>query len=75
MKQGLLKMWYPDATDATQNLTEGLDAYYDEKAGVWVFPGEDRSSSTDPAAGPPPTGRPMTSPYSDTGATGGKWMQ
>lgn len=42
----------PDAT--TADLGEGMQAYYDEKRKVWVFPGEDPDEVAKPI-GPPPT--------------------
>jgi hypothetical protein len=42
----------PDAT--TADLGEGMQAYYDEKRKVWVFPGDDPDDVAKPI-GPPPT--------------------
>jgi hypothetical protein len=50
---GRIKTWVnPDATQA--DLGEAMQAYYDEKRKVWVFPGEDPEEVAKPI-GPPPT--------------------
>jgi hypothetical protein len=41
----------PDAT--TADMGEGMQAYFDEKNKVWVFPGEDPAEKAKPV-GPPP---------------------
>ena len=48
----MTKWLNPDATQA--DLGEGMQAYYDEKRKVWVFPGEDPDEKAKPV-GPPPT--------------------
>ena len=48
----MTKWLNPDAT--TADLGEGMQAYYDEKRKVWVFPGEDPEEKAKPI-GPPPT--------------------
>jgi len=48
----MTKWLNPDATQA--DLGESMQAYYDEKLGVWVFPGEDPAEKAKPV-GPPPT--------------------
>lgn len=48
----MTKWLNPDATQA--DLGEGMQAYYDEKRKVWVFPGEDPDEKAKPI-GPPPT--------------------
>ncbi len=52
IKQRMTKWLNPDAT--TADLGEGMQAYYDEKRKVWVFPGEDPDEKAKPV-GPPPT--------------------
>ena len=47
----MTKWLNPDAT--TADLGEGMQAYYDEKLKVWVFPGEDPAEKAKPI-GPPP---------------------
>ena len=47
----MTKWLNPDATQA--DLGEGMQAYYDEKRKVWVFPGEDPDEVAKPI-GPPP---------------------
>jgi hypothetical protein len=39
-RKGIFKWIYPDAHDANENIGKSLEAYYDEKLGRWVFPGE-----------------------------------
>lgn len=53
----MTKWLNPDATQA--DLGEQMQAYYDEKRKVWVFPGEDPEEKAKPI-GPPPT-TPMAS--------------
>lgn len=48
----MTKWLNPDATIA--DVGEGMQAYYDEKLKVWVFPGEDPEEKAKPI-GPPPT--------------------
>lgn len=48
----MTKWLNPEAT--TADLGEGMQAYYDEKKKVWVFPGEDPAELAKPIA-PPPT--------------------
>lgn len=48
----MTKWLNPDATQA--DLGEQMQAYYDEKRKVWVFPGEDPDEKAKPT-GPPPT--------------------
>jgi hypothetical protein len=48
----MTKWLNPDAT--TADLGEGMQAYYDEKLKIWVFPGEDPEEKAKPI-GPPPT--------------------
>jgi hypothetical protein len=57
----MTKWLNPDATQA--DLGEGMQAYYDEKRKVWVFPGEDPDEVAKPI-GPPPT-TPQASASSD----------
>jgi hypothetical protein len=45
------KWMNPDAT--TADMGEGMQAYFDEKNKVWVFPGEDPAEKAKPV-GPPP---------------------
>jgi hypothetical protein len=52
IKDKMTKWLNPDAT--TADLGEGMQAYYDEKRKVWVFPGEDPDEKAKPI-GPPPT--------------------
>jgi len=40
MRKGLLGYFYPEAHDASENIGGSLEAYYDQKLGRWVFPGE-----------------------------------
>jgi hypothetical protein len=58
----------PDAT--TADLGEGMQAYYDEKRKVWVFPGEDPDEVAKPI-GPPPTA-PATTEKEETPSTAPK---
>ena len=48
----MTKWLNPDATKA--DIGEPMQAYYDEKRKVWVFPGEDPEEKVKPI-GPPPT--------------------
>jgi hypothetical protein len=52
IKDKVTKWLNPDAT--TADLGERMEAYYDEKLKVWVFPGEDPAEIAKPI-GPPPT--------------------
>lgn len=52
IREKMNKLLIPDAT--TADLGEGMQAYYDEKLKVWVFPGKD------PDEVPTPIGRPPT---------------
>jgi len=47
----MTKWLNPDAT--TADMGEAMQAYYDEKRKVWVFPGEDPDEKAKPI-GPPP---------------------
>jgi hypothetical protein len=47
----MTKWLNPDAT--TADMGEGMQAYFDEKNKVWVFPGEDPAEKAKPV-GPPP---------------------
>jgi hypothetical protein len=40
LRKGLMQWFYPDAHDASENIGKSLEAYYDNKLGRWVFPGE-----------------------------------
>lgn len=40
LRKGLMQWFYPDAKDASENIGKSLEAYYDEKLGRWIFPGE-----------------------------------
>ena len=50
-KDKVAKWLNPDAT--TADLGDKMEAYYDEKLKVWVFPGEDPAEKAKPI-GPPP---------------------
>ena len=63
----MTKWLNPDATQA--DLGEGMQAYYDEKRKVWVFPGEDPEEVAKPI-GPPPT-TPAPQAASSAGAPSG----
>ena len=52
LKSRMTKWLNPDAT--TADIGESMQAYYDEKLKVWVFPGEDPQEKAKPI-GPPPT--------------------
>jgi len=52
IKSRMTKWLNPDAT--TADIGESMQAYYDEKRKVWVFPGEDPEEKAKPI-GPPPT--------------------
>ena len=54
IKDRLTKMLNPNATQADTGLE--MQAYYDEKLKVWVFPGEDPAEKAKPV-GPPPTAK------------------
>jgi hypothetical protein len=54
VRRGLLGWFYPNAHDASENLGNKLEAYYDKSTKKWVFPGED-NNQLDIASGPPPT--------------------
>lgn len=56
IKDRMTKWLNPDAT--TADLGEGMQAYYDEKRKVWVFPGEDPDEKVKPLT-PPPTAAKM----------------
>ena len=58
IRDKVTKWLNPDATQA--DLGEGMQAYYDEKLKVWVFPGEDPAEVSKPI-GPPPT-TPLAAP-------------
>lgn len=51
LKDKVTKWLNPDAT--TADLGDKMEAYYDEKLKVWVFPGEDPAEKAKPI-GPPP---------------------
>ena len=40
VRKSLISWFYPDVHDASENLGEGLEAHYDEKAKRWIFPGQ-----------------------------------
>jgi hypothetical protein len=40
LRKGMIGWLYPDAKDASSNIGTSLEAFYDEKLGRWVFPGE-----------------------------------
>lgn len=42
LRKGIIGWFYPDAHDATENIGKSLEAYYDDKLGRWIFPGEVR---------------------------------
>jgi len=52
IKDRMTKWLNPDATKA--DIGEPMQAYYDDKRKVWVFPGEDPDETVKPI-GPPPT--------------------
>ena len=58
LKDKVTKWLNPDAT--TADLGEKMEAYYDEKLKVWVFPGEDPIEKAKPI-GPPPLSMKATS--------------
>lgn len=62
VRKGLLGWFFPDAHDASENLGEKLEAYYNKETGRWVFPGE-VDDVKDPALGPPPTGFNLPTPF------------
>ncbi|MBY0308879.1 MAG: hypothetical protein K2Q09_09075, partial [Phycisphaerales bacterium] len=43
LRKGIIGWFYPDAHDATENIGKSLEAYYDDKLGRWIFPGEVRT--------------------------------
>jgi Sec23-binding domain of Sec16 len=67
IRDKMTKWLNPDATQA--DLGEGMQAYYDEKRKVWVFPGEDPEEVSKPI-GPPPT-TPAPQAASSAGAPSG----
>eukprot|EP01041_Mallomonas_annulata_P004695 gene4695-9307_t len=71
VRQGLLKLLYPDAVDAQKHMGNSLEAYFDKNTGQWVFPGEENQNVSSAASAPPPTGpipSPNTGPGSGPGA-------
>ena len=52
-RKGLLGWFYPEVHDASENLGNKLEAYYDKSQDRWVFPGEEDSSNA-PSLAPPP---------------------
>ena len=72
VRKGILNWLYPDAHDASENIGQSLEAYYDDKLGRWVFPGEVSppcSSPTSPSPSPnpnptPPRTTPSPTPHS-----------
>lgn len=51
IRDRITKLLNPDAT--TADLGEGMQAYYDEKRKVWVFPGENPDEVAKPIGAPP----------------------
>mmetsp|Transcript_24937 Transcript_24937/g.32397 ORF Transcript_24937/g.32397 Transcript_24937/m.32397 type:complete len:205 (-) Transcript_24937:316-930(-) len=67
----ITKKMYPDATEA--DIGEEMQAYFDEKLGVWVFPGEEDKAAEVAAGPPPPPTGPLESaaPAPSSAASGG----
>jgi hypothetical protein len=61
IKDKVSKWFNPDAT--TADLGDRMEAYYDDKLKVWVFPGDDPAEIAKPI-GPPPTTIVATPPSS-----------
>jgi len=66
IRDRLLKMNNPDA-HIVSDIGQSMQAYYDDKRKVWVFPGEDPDELAKPI-GPPPTLVKTPKPTSSTSA-------
>ena len=55
-RKGLLGWFYPEVHDASENLGNKLEAYYDKSQDRWIFPGDEDSSNAQSLAPPPLSG-------------------
>ncbi len=62
IRSKVLKIVAPDAHEATQNLGDKLEAYFDKSKNTWVFPGQENEPAPAALAPPPTSAMPMSAP-------------